>query len=83
MATKSSWNGAKGAGGWTFGDESGQERVWVFPEADAARETVAARGHVNGRGPQAERSGRDERSEVSEWRQPPETVVEAAGHRAG
>ena len=28
-------------------------------------ETVAARGHLNGRGPQAERSGRDERSEVS------------------
>ena len=25
---------------------------------------VAARGHVNGRGPQAQRSGRDERSEV-------------------
>ena len=55
--------------------------LWEFPEADAARETVAARGHVNGRGPQAERSGRDERSEVSERRHPPETVVEAAGHR--
>ena len=26
-------------------------------------EPVAARGHVNGRGPQAKRSGRDERSE--------------------
>ncbi|MBO4671803.1 MAG: RNA methyltransferase [Bacteroidales bacterium] len=34
-------------------------QVECFP-----RKTVAARGHMNGRGPQAQRSGRDERSEV-------------------
>ena len=42
----------------------------VNPLADAARETVAARDHVNGRGPQTKCSGRDERSEVSGRRQP-------------
>ena len=35
-----------------------------IPGTDEKRpEPVAARGHVNGRGPQAQRSGREERSE--------------------
>jgi len=51
---------------------SGEGAGWLSPK------TVAARGCVNGRGPQAKRCGRDERSEVLGGRCPDAEVETAA-----